>query len=122
MTKTLVRACASVDRLRQAWYHIDTTALQFDTIQIVLMDRPEGYIHIVGACKDDRLFQVEVGADGLPCELGQEEDFTLGLARIVQRAISELSIPQDTREEMRNSINQQTPNKPAHPTAGNVLL
>jgi hypothetical protein len=104
MTKTLVRASGTVNRLREAFSDIAASSAPFDTLQFVLMDRPGGYVHLQGARGGDRLFQVHIGAGGLPCGPGQEGDFVAALVRAMGSAVNHLPVSESTVAEMFSAI------------------
>lgn len=58
-TKSLVRHAAALEALKRLTIGINTSALSFDVLQLVFLDRNQDYLKAVG-CKSDRLFQVEV--------------------------------------------------------------
>lgn len=58
-TKSLVRHSEALAPLKRLAVGIDTSALPFDVLQLVFLDRSQDYLRAVG-CKGDRLFQVEV--------------------------------------------------------------
>jgi len=118
MTKTLVRASGAVNRLRGAFSHIVTSEAPFDTLQFVLMDRPTGYAHLEGTRGDDRLFQVQIGADELPCGPGQERAFVAGLAAAIHSALNQLPVSESAIRDMRAAIKRVNTEPGASPNGG----
>ena len=121
MTKTLVRASGAVNRLREALSHIDSSGASFDTLQFVLMDRPSGYTHIEGTRGNDRLFQVHIGANALPCGPGNETGFVAGLASAISCALDELPVSEYTIRDMRAAIQRVSTEPGAAPNRGPAM-
>jgi len=118
MTRTLFRASGAVNRLRGAFSHIDTSGAPFDTLQFVLMDGPAGYAHLEGTRGGDRLFQVHIGADHLPCGPGQERAFVAGLAGAIHGALDELPVSESTIRDMRAAMERVNTEPDAPPNGG----
>ena len=105
-TKSLVRHADALSLLKRLAVGINTSALPFDVLQLVFLDRSQDYMRAVG-CKSDRIFQVEV-----PIPDEGTVDFSIGSALVksiaerLDRATKVCSLPEEIELELSEAINE----------------
>jgi hypothetical protein len=103
-TKSLVRYADALEALKRLTIGINTSALPFDVLQLVFLDRSQDYMRAVG-CKSDRLFQVEVP---IPHEeavdFGNTSAFVNSIAQQLNRAIKICGLPKDIELQISEAI------------------
>jgi hypothetical protein len=105
LSKALTRHAASLSVLREAARSVDTSTLSFDILQVVFLDRSEGYARVVG-CKRDRLFQVEVAAPDQTQVDFQDTSAFVGCVKHRLKLAVELSgLPPEVQTQVQNLIN-----------------
>jgi hypothetical protein len=104
LSKALVRAGAKVSDLKRLFAGVPIPEQPFDILQLVLMDRPLGHTHHNGTKQGDRLYQVEVGFDGIPCARGDEVRFVEGVRQCIVEIIPSLPISATSRTVLTRKI------------------
>ncbi len=103
-TKALRLHSRALETLEQVGACVNTFGLSFDILQLVFLDRSEGYARAVG-CKGDRLFQVEVPA---PCpetvDFASESAFVTYIAQRMKVAGSLCGLPKDAETKLNEAI------------------
>jgi hypothetical protein len=102
-TKALVRHSQAINRLRDAATEVDTSALQYDVLQIVFLDRDNDYLRAVG-CREDRLFQVEIATPDEATAIASETSLLAALAEKLKRALGVANLPVKVREQIVHNI------------------
>ena len=107
-TKSLIRHAEVLAPLKRLAVAIDTTALPFDILQLVFLDRSAGYMKAAGR-KGDRLFQVEVSVpDEETVDFGSSSAFVASIAQRLHSAIKLCGLTKDTQSQLSEVIGQFT--------------
>ncbi len=104
--KALTRHADAIEPLRRVAMSVGTTAIQFDILQLVFMDRNQESFKAIG-CKNDRLFQVEVP---IPAEATVDYNdalaFVGSIAQRLSLAVTLCDLPKDIELQLIGAINQ----------------
>jgi|SRR5688572_8810532 len=105
-TKFLIRHAEVLGPLKRLAVGIDNTALRFDVLQLVFLDRSPSYVKPVGR-KGDRLFQVEVSVpDEETVDYGSPSAFVASIAERLNSAIKLCGLPRDTASHLSEAFAQ----------------
>ena len=110
LSKALTRHAASLSMLREVARSVDTSRLPFDILQLVFLDRTEGYARAVGCRRNSRLFQVEVAAPDQTQVDFQDTSAFVGCVKDRLKLAVELSrLPHEVQTHVQNLINDLDP-------------
>ena len=105
-TKSLVRHSEALAPLRRLAVGINTSALSFDVLQLVFLDRSQDYMRAVG-CKSDRLFQIEVPIpDEGAVDFSDASAFVKSIALRLDSATKLCGLPKDIQRQLSEAISQ----------------
>jgi hypothetical protein len=99
------KACARLrwplERLQGCCAEVDTESQEFDTLQLVFEDKPEGFLAVKGTHAGDRLFQVLVGMGGKrDFSLHNDYQFLCFVAEKVSLAVQQSPLRLGLREDV----------------------
>jgi hypothetical protein len=110
LSKALTRHSAGISVLRDAAKSVDTSRLPFDILQVVFLDRSEGYARAVGCTRrGSRLFQVEVAApDQTKVDFQDASAFVRCVIDRLRLAVELSRLPHEIQAEVQTLIANTT--------------